>query len=225
MKDGELPWKHESYCHWEAMAPFPLAKVELARGVRAGLGRGEDMGIDRRFLIFTGSPQHLLQKEEFEVSSPSMWSKVGSLPAFTIRWARFFPGWGRLWGSHGLLWGNSQSPPSTYLGKQPEDPSKPLPRHHHNGDRESLPPTHLCHVSKGQNFQVTVQGAAVEHLVVPAKDRELKGQVAPPQTFQPSQVGKRKFLHSMLRNLDLILPLIVKHGRLCISFFPLFLSI
>lgn len=54
----------------------------------------------------------------------------------------------------------------------------------------------------------------MEYLVVPAKDREIKGQVAPPQTFQPSQVGKREFLHAMLRNLDLIPHLMVKHGRL-----------
>lgn len=79
---------HEKINHIAIGKPwllFPLAKVELARGGRVGLGRGEDMGIDRRFLIFTGSPLLLLQKEEFEVSSPSLWGKIGSLPAFTVR--------------------------------------------------------------------------------------------------------------------------------------------
>lgn len=93
-------------------------------------------------------------------------------------------------------------------------PEKPLQRHHHSRGRGCSPPTHLCHVSKGQNFQVPVQGAAMEHLEVPAKDRELKGQVAQPQALQPFQVRKGKVSHSMLRNLDLIQHLTVKHGRL-----------
>lgn len=51
---------------------FPLAKEERARGGRAGGGRGEEMGLDGGFLIFTGSPLLLLQKEEFEVSLASL---------------------------------------------------------------------------------------------------------------------------------------------------------
>lgn len=64
---------------------FPLAKEELAREGRVGGGRGEEMGRDGRFLIFIGSPLLLLQKEEFEVGSPSLWGKVGSLPTLTVR--------------------------------------------------------------------------------------------------------------------------------------------
>lgn len=64
---------------------FPLAKEEPARGGREGGERGEEMGLDGRFLIFTGSPLLLLQKEEFEVSPASLRGKVGSLPALTVR--------------------------------------------------------------------------------------------------------------------------------------------
>lgn len=41
------------------------------------------------------------------------------------------------------------------------------PEHHPRTGRGS-PPTHLCHVSEGQDVQVTVQGAGVDHLQVPA---------------------------------------------------------
>lgn len=83
---------------------------------------------------------------------------------------------------------------------------------HHNRAGVPSAPAHLRLVSEGQDLQVVVQGAAVEHLEIPAEDRELRDRrpAAGPPAF--SSLGG-KVLHSKLKNWALILQLMVNHRR------------
>lgn len=103
---------------------------------------------------------------------------------------------------------------------------RPVRSYTRGGSRGTPLPTHLRHVSKGQNFQVLVQGAAVQHLEVPADigGRRQAWPLTPgPQPSPAGWEGLARHATAMLRHSAWTLSLRVTPGGFVLvlpSFFP-----